>query len=97
MQSNDRKIKAMLRSDHEAIRNRILSFLQREVKSRNIDLTMDAPVMDVGIDSIDIVRVLFKVEEEFGIEIELSPTQDFTTVGAFIDELVALIPADAAQ
>ena len=85
------------RADADGIKQRIFSFLQREVKSRQIELTFDTPVLEVGIDSIDIVRVLFKVEEEFGIEIELSPTQEFTTVGAFIDMLVGFIPAQAAQ
>jgi acyl carrier protein len=80
--------------DRKALEQKILSFLQSEIQDKTIVLTMDTPLEKVVIDSIDIIGVVFKIEEEFNISIEFSPDRGFTRVGDLINALINLIPPD---
>ena len=55
------------------------------------DITPDTKFKDVGIDSLDTVEMLMNLEDELGIEVEL--TEKVETDG----ELVAFIEANAEQ
>lgn len=47
------------------------------------DITLETAFDDLGIDSLDMLDMVMKVEEELGVEIELNPS--ITTVGALIE------------
>ena len=47
------------------------------------DITLDTAFDDLSIDSLDMLDMVMKVEEELGVEIELNPS--ITTVGALVD------------
>ena len=47
------------------------------------DITMETAFDDLGIDSLDMLDMVMKVEEELGVEIELNPS--ITTVGALVE------------
>jgi acyl carrier protein len=79
--------------DREAIAKKILGFLQEEIQDKTIVLTMETPTDQVTIDSIDIVRVIFKIEEEFGSEIAFAPDAGHKTVGDVVHALIDLMPA----
>ena len=55
------------------------------------EITRETRFQDVGIDSLDTVEMLMNLEDELGIEVEL--TEKVETVG----ELVAFIEANAEQ
>ena len=55
------------------------------------EITMDSTFKELGIDSLDTVEMLMNLEDELGIEVEL--TEKVETVG----ELVAFIEANAEQ
>jgi acyl carrier protein len=76
----------------EALQQKILSFLQSEIQDKAVMLSMQTPLDSVAIDSVDILHVLFKVEEEFKIEIQFSPDNRFSTVGDIVHALTDLIP-----
>jgi acyl carrier protein len=81
--------------DRDAIAKKILGFLQEEIQDKTIVLTMDTPTDQVAIDSIDIVRVIFKIEEEFGSEIAFAPDAGHKSVGDVVFALIDLIPETA--
>lgn len=81
--------------DREAIAKKILTFLQEEIQDKTIVLSMDTPTDQVVIDSIDIVRVIFKIEEEFGSEIAFAPDANHKTVGDVVNALIDLMPTPA--
>jgi acyl carrier protein len=54
---------------------------------------MDTPIAMLKIDSIDVIHVVFKVEEEFNATIDLPPDAKFETVGDFVRALTEFIPA----
>jgi acyl carrier protein len=72
---------------------RIIALLKREIQDKEAVLTRDTRRDDVVIDSIDIVHVIFAVEEEFGILINLSVNAKFETVGDLLDMFISFIPA----
>lgn len=81
--------------DRDAIAKKILGFLQEEIQDKTIVLTMDTPTDQVAIDSIDIVRVIFKIEDQFGSEISFAPSADHKTVGDVVHALIDLMPDTA--
>ncbi len=47
------------------------------------EVTMDTAFDDLSIDSLDMLDMVMKVEEELGVEIELNPS--IKTVGALVE------------
>lgn len=47
------------------------------------DITLDTAFEDLSIDSLDMLDMVMKVEEELGVEVELNPS--ITTVGALVE------------
>ncbi len=47
------------------------------------DITLDTAFDDLGIDSLDMLDMVMKVEDELGVEIEQNPS--ITTVGALVE------------
>jgi len=76
---------------------RIIALLKREIQDKEAVLTRETRRDDVVIDSIDIVHVIFAVEEEFGILINLSVNAKFETVGDLLDMFISFIPAQDGE
>jgi acyl carrier protein len=76
------------------IQEKILGFIRSEIQDKSIPLALDTPIDSTKIDSIDVIHVIFKVEEEFKAEVSLSNDVSYATVGEFIDALMGFIPAD---
>ncbi len=57
----------------------------KEILGEYVDteITMETAFDDLGIDSLDMLDMVMKVEEELGVEIELNPS--ITTVGALVE------------
>lgn len=47
------------------------------------EITMDTAFDDLSIDSLDMLDMVMKVEEELGVEIEINPS--IKTVGALVE------------
>jgi len=77
--------------DFESAQEKILSFIQSEIANKDIKLSLETRLDAVEIDSIDILNVLFKIEEEYGIEVQIPVEQNFETVGALINALIERI------
>jgi acyl carrier protein len=52
-------------------------------------LTRDAKMDDLGIASLDVISILFEVEEKFGIHVEDDELTDCVTLGDLIDKFKA--------
>lgn len=84
-------------TDRNDIRRRVIELLQAEIQDKALVLTMETPIEQVVIDSIDIVRVLIKMEEEFGRETSFAPNGDYKTVGDVVDALIDLFMEPAPE
>lgn len=54
-----------------------------EYKGEDVEVTEETKFADLGFDSLDVVDLVMKFEDEFGVEIEMSP--DLDTVGKIAD------------
>ena len=59
-------------------------------------LTRDATLADLGISSLDVISMLFEVEEKYGVVIEEGDMPQMSTLGEMIDFLLARINAEEA-
>ena len=64
--------------------------LVKEYKLESEKLMLDAPLEDLGVDSLGMAELLFNVEDEFGIVLPREPVQLLTIgdVVRFIDGLI---------
>ena len=70
---------------------RLRAILVKDYKLEPAKLTLDAPLEDLGIDSLGVAELLFNVEDEFQVKLPPEPVL-LPTVGdvvRYIDELVA--------
>ncbi|HEV2365538.1 MAG TPA: phosphopantetheine-binding protein [Caulobacteraceae bacterium] len=54
-------------------------------------LTREATLADLGLDSVDIVTVVFAVEERYQVEVPQDAFDGVTDLGGFVDTLGTLI------
>lgn len=71
--------------------NRIRALLVKDFKLDPGMLTLDAPLEELGVDSIGMAELIFNVEDEFGLKLPDVAVQlsTFGEVVQFIDEAVA--------
>ena len=71
--------------------DRLCVILMKDYKLEAGQLTPDAPLEALGIDSLGVADLLFNIEDEFSITLPPEPVQLLTVgdVARFIDELVA--------
>ena len=78
---------------------RLQAILVKDYKLDVGQVTMDAPLEALGIDSLGLADMLFNVEDEFHIVLPPEPVE-LPTIGDvvnFIDGLIAARDGDAAQ
>ena len=65
----------------ENLRHKLLEIIQSEVEGVffKCDEDYDAPFEDMGIDSLDIMTILLKIQETYGVEIPDEDTETFST------------------
>ena len=70
--------------------DRLCAILMKDYKLQAEQLTPDAPLEALGIDSLGVADLLFNIEDEFGISLPPEPVQLLTIgdVARFIGELV---------
>jgi acyl carrier protein len=67
------------------------SILIKEFKRTPEQLRPEATLADLGIDSLDLVDLMFKIEDRFGLKIKDEVPRDLLTLGdvaAYIDGLL---------
>lgn len=72
------------------------SILVKEYKLSPARLVPEATLTDLGIDSLDLVDLIFKIEDHFGLKIKDDVPRPLVTlddVAAYIDELLKILPA----
>ncbi|MBA3810107.1 MAG: phosphopantetheine-binding protein [Caulobacteraceae bacterium] len=54
-------------------------------------LAREATLADLGLDSVDVISIVFAVEEKYGVEIPQDAFSDTVDLGGFIDTLKDLV------
>jgi acyl carrier protein len=67
----------------------LFDVISKEALIDRATLRRDALLEDLGIASLDVISVLFEVEERFGIVVETEELADCKTLGQLMDKLKA--------
>jgi acyl carrier protein len=78
----------------EKLVEHILDIVRSEAPRQDVAINLEASVESVNIDSIDLINILFRLEDEYKVNIEMDLQERPETVGDLINALVAFIPHD---
>ena len=76
-----------------ALESDLLDIIAKEALVDRVKLVRDAKLEDLGIQSIDVISVLFEIEEKYGITLEPEDFPKVTTLGEMSDFLLSRINA----
>jgi acyl carrier protein len=74
----------------------VLDIVAEESLVDRAKLTPDATLESLGIASLDIISIVFALEEKFGLVLEQTDFEGVTTVSGLVDLIVAKGEAGAA-
>lgn len=71
---------------------RILEIIRKHMPEGDKPLTAGTPLEDLEIESLDLVEIIFEIEDTFDIEIPYNANEnaEFTTVGEIVDRVKAI-------
>jgi len=79
-----------------ATESELLDLIAEEAIIDRAKLVREASLGDLGISSLDVITMLFELEERFGVVIEEGDMPKMTTLGEMVDFLMARINKQAA-
>lgn len=68
----------------------VLEIIAAEAKLDRAALKPDATLTDLAISSLDVVSVVFELEDRFGVDIEPESIEPTFTIAEFVDHVVSL-------
>ncbi len=75
----------------------IIEILKKNMKSKpEGEITLETPLTDLDIESLDLAVIVFEIEDKWGIEIPYDANEDaesFKTVGSVVEKVRELIEA----
>jgi acyl carrier protein len=75
----------------KATESELLDLIAKEAIIPRETLTREATLADLGIASLDVISMLFELEEKYGVVIEQGDMPQMSTLGEMIDFLLARI------
>jgi acyl carrier protein len=64
---------------------KIVTLIVQELKIEPNDVKVNASFQDLGVDSLDMVQIIMKCEEQFGLEIPDDVAEKFHTINDVVD------------
>ena len=74
----------------------LLDLIAQEAIIDRARLTRAATLADLGISSLDLITMLFELEERYGVVVEEGDMPKMTTLGEMVDFLLSRLNAEAA-
>lgn len=75
--------------DH--IEEKLIEIVKNQLTIKNISINLDSKFKDINADSLDIVEIALKVEEEFDIEIPEDSAENIETVKDVVEIVRQLV------
>jgi len=79
----------------KATQDELLDLIAKEAIIDREKLTREATLEDLGISSLDVISMLFELEEKYGVVIEEGDMPQMTTLGEMVDFLLSRINEEA--
>lgn len=72
---------------------RILEIIRKHMPQGDRPVTTATPLEELEIESLDLVEIIFEIEDAFDIEIPYNANEDadFATVGEIVDRVKAIV------
>lgn len=80
----------------KATEDQLLDLIAEEAIIDRGKLVREATLADLGISSLDVITMLFELEERYGVVIEENDMPRMETLGEMVDFLLGRINADEA-
>jgi acyl carrier protein len=74
------------------IEEKLIVIVRKEKDVPDDKLSLETPLADAGIDSLDALTILFAIEEEFHISIPDDRARSMNTFGDMVDNIEMLLP-----
>jgi acyl carrier protein len=78
----------------EEIQQKLVEIVRKEKDIPDDKLSLDLPLADAGIDSLDALTILFAIEETFHISIPDDKARAIKTLGDMVNVVQDLSPAE---
>ncbi|HUJ14899.1 MAG TPA: phosphopantetheine-binding protein [Thermoanaerobaculia bacterium] len=78
----------------DEIQQKLIEIVRKEKEIPDDKLTLDTPLADAGIDSLDALTILFAIEEQFHISIPDDKARAMKTFGDMVDVVQELAPVE---
>jgi acyl carrier protein len=75
----------------KATETELLDLISKEAIIDREKLTREATLEDLGISSLDVISMLFELEEKYGVVIEEGDMPQMSTLGEMVDFLLSRI------
>lgn len=75
----------------EKVEELLLKQVAEQARNAPDDLSTASELDSFEMDSVDLINVVFAIEEEFGIDIPLGEENDFKTIGDLVDRVMTLL------
>ena len=85
----------MAKDIRDDLRVEIYSLIQKYSTHEDLNLSDAAEVETLGVDSIDLMEIVFRLEETHGVEIDDLGMEGVKTLGDIVDLAVANLRKDA--
>ncbi|MFC3070636.1 acyl carrier protein [Phenylobacterium soli] len=79
----------------KATETELLDLIAQEAIIDRSKLVREATLEDLGISSLDLISMLFELEEKYGVVIEEGDMPQMSTLGEMVDFLLGRINAEA--
>ena len=82
----------------EDVAVKIIDILKKHMKEPRDDISLQTPLTELKIESLDLAMIVFDIEDKFSIEIPFNAneeTADFKTVGSVVERVKSLMGATA--
>jgi acyl carrier protein len=78
----------------DEVATKIIEILRKNMKDPSKTVTLETPLTELEIESLDLAVIVFDIEDTFGIEIPYNANEEveaFATVGSVVDRVKAII------
>jgi acyl carrier protein len=79
---------------------KIVEILRKNMKDPSKTITLETPLSDLEIESLDLAVIVFDIEDTFGIEIPYNANEEveaFATVGSVVERVQSIIGENKAS
>ena len=87
-------------SDMDEVATKIIEILRKNMKDPSKTITLETPLSDLEIESLDLAVIVFDIEDTFGIEIPYNANEEveaFATVGSVVDRVQGVTSENKAS